>query len=238
MVTPLSTPRFRSPGDPEPRFRTIILDADSTLTRLEGIDWLAARRGPETMALVAGLTDRSMAGDIPLDAVYGERLALVRPSRADVAALVSAYITATVPGAMLVLDELRDRDVEVVVVSGGLFEAVAPFARALGVCTDHVRAVHVRFDDDGAYADYDRTSPLATQHGKRAVADALVAGTLGGAPLPRPVLAVGDGSTDLAMKPAVDAFAAFTGVARRDAVVRGADHVLDSFDALAELVLA
>jgi HAD superfamily phosphoserine phosphatase-like hydrolase len=232
VITPRSTPRFRSPGDPEPRYRTVILDADSTLTRLEGIDWLAARRGAGTMALVAGLTERSMAGEIPLDAVYGERLALVRPSRADVAALVSAYISATVPGAMLVLDELRDRDVQVVVVSGGLFQAVAPFARALGICADHVRAVNVEFDSDGAYAGFDHASPLTTQHGKRDVARAL----LDDPRFARPALAVGDGATDAAMRGVADAFAAFTGVVRREPVVAVADHVIATYAELLALV--
>ena len=54
---------------------------------------------------------------------------------------------------------------------------------------------------------------------------------------PCAVLAVGDGATDLAMRPAVDGFAAFVGFVRRDVVVRGADAVLESFDQLLELVL-
>jgi HAD superfamily phosphoserine phosphatase-like hydrolase len=209
-----------------------VLDADSTLTRIEGIDWLASRRGPETTALVAGLTERSMAGEIPLDAVYGERLDLVRPSRADLAALVSAYVTGTVPGAMLVLDELRDRGVQVVVVSGGLFQAVAPFVRALGVCADHVRAVNVEFDDEGAYAGFDHASPLTTQHGKRDVARELLEDPR----FVRPMLAVGDGATDAAMRGVADAFAAFTGVVRRETVVADADYVIASYAELLALV--
>ena len=39
------------------------------------------------------------------------------------------------------------------------------------------------------------------------------------------------------MRPAVDAFAAFAGIVRREPVARVADHVLDTFDALAALVL-
>jgi hypothetical protein len=39
------------------------------------------------------------------------------------------------------------------------------------------------------------------------------------------------------MRPAVDAFAAFTGFVRREPVVAGADHVLADFAQLTELVL-
>jgi phosphoserine phosphatase len=221
-----------------PRFNSVIIDVDSTVAALEGIDWLAERRGADVAARVASATERAMRGEIPLDAVYGERLALVKPGRDDLAALAAAYQAAAVPGAAESLARLREAGVRVALVSGGVRQAILPLARALGVDPRDVHAVDVVVDMGGGYFAYDAGSPLATQHGKRDVADALVAGTLGSSALPRPVLAVGDGSTDLAMKPAVDAFAAFTGVARRDAVVRGADHVLDTFDALAELVLA
>ena len=53
--------------------------------------------------------------------------------------------------------------------------------------------------------------------------------------MPRPIVAIGDGSTDLAMRPAVDAFVAFTGFARRTAVVQAADGELLAFHLLPEL---
>jgi soluble P-type ATPase len=92
-----------------------------------------------------------------------------------------------------------------------------------------VHAVSLRFDASGGYAGYDEASPLATQEGKRAVVERLA--------LPGPVLAVGDGATDLAMRPAVAAFAAYTGFVRRAAVADAADFELASFQALAEAVL-
>lgn len=216
------------------RFHSLILDVDSTLAAIEGIDWLAARRGPEAAARVAELTDRAMRGEIALDSVYGERLALVRPSRADVTALAEAYVAALVPGAREALGALREAGVRVALVSGGLRQAILPLARAVGLTPNDVHAVDVVTDMGGEYYAFDAGSPLATQTGKRAVADALVAdGTL-----PRSLLAVGDGATDAAMRGAADAFAAFTGVVRRDAVVSAADHEIASFDQLLELVLS
>ena len=169
-----------------------------------------------------------MQGLIPLDAVYGERLARIRPTRDDVAALAAAYAGALSPGAADAVRRLRAAGVALVLVSGGLREAILPVALQLGFAAGDVHAVAVTFDEAGAYAGYDRASPLATQAGKRAVAESLA--------LPRPALAVGDGSTDAAMRPAVDAFAAFTGFVRREPVVRAADLELASFDELVELV--
>jgi len=51
------------------RFNSIILDVDSTLSNVEGIDWLAAQRGAEIEAWSAGLTERAMRGDLPIEAV-------------------------------------------------------------------------------------------------------------------------------------------------------------------------
>ena len=219
-----------------PRYASLLLDVDSTLTGVEGIDWLAARRGAETAAAVAEATERAMRGDLALDAVYGARLARVRPDRADCAALAAAYEAALAPGAAGAIAQLRAHGVHLALVSGGLRQAILPLARTLGFAPADVYAVDVVFDMGGAYFAYDAGSPLATQGGKREVARGVLAGWGIGA---RPALGCGDGSTDLALRGSggCDALAAFTGFARRDTVVAAADHVVDGFPALAALVL-
>lgn len=210
------------------RYASVILDADSTLASLEGIDWLGGLRGADVEARVAALTDDAMAGRVPLEEVYGRRLDIIAPTSAELEALAVAYVEALAPGAAAAVARLRDAGVALRVVSGGLRPALLPLTRALGFADAHVHAVEVELGPDGAFRRVLPT-PLVTQAGKPALVEGLA--------LPRPALAVGDGMTDLAMKPVVDAFAAFVGVVRRPAVVAGADHVLDSFDALAALVL-
>jgi phosphoserine phosphatase len=210
-------------------FASVVLDMDSTLSGIEGVDWLGARRGPELASAVARLTDRAMDGEIPIDAIYGERLALIRPRLAEIAALAEAYTERLAPDAARAIERLRDAGVEVVVVSGGFREAIVPCVARLGVPAEAVHAVSVYFTDAGDYAGFESSSPLATQGGKCTVVRGLA--------LPRPILAVGDGATDAAMRPVVDSFAAYTGFVRRDAVVRVADRELHSFDELLEIVL-
>ena len=48
---------------------------------------------------------------------------------------------------------------------------------------------------------------------------------------------IGDGATDAAARPAVDAFAAYTGFVTRDNVVAVADHVVTSYADIEALVL-
>lgn len=211
------------------RFASVILDVDSTLAGIEGIDWLAERRGADVARDVAALTDRAMQGEIALESVYGHRMAMVRPSRTDLEALANAYCAAVAPNAAATLARLHEHGVQVALVSGGLRNAILPLAASLGVSSDMVHAVDVYLDDHGAYAGYDQRSPLTTQQGKLRVAQELS--------LPAPVLAVGDGATDVAMRPAVDAFAAFTGFVHRAPVVASADFVLHSFDELIQVVM-
>ena len=211
-------------------YASVILDVDSTLCGIEGIDWLAARRGPEVGRAVTLLTDRAMRGEIPLDSVYGERLALVHPGLTDIVALTAAYTAALAYGARRAVGRMQDEGRRVVLISGGIREAILPVASLIGVPSRDVHAVSVMFDAHDAYVRFESDSPLATAEGKRTVAARLG--------LPRPLLAVGDGATDLAIRPSVDAFAAYTGFVRRDPVVDGADYVVESFEQLLELVLA
>lgn len=220
---------------PEPRLalspQSVVFDADSTLVGIEGIDWLAEFRTDDVAARIAALTAEAMAGTRPLEAVYGERLAAVAPTRDEVNALGVAYLAALAAGAERCVAALRAAGCRPLIVSGGLRPALLPLAESLGIAAADVHGVDIMFDADGAYAGFDRASPLAQQRGKPALVASLA--------LPRPVVAVGDGSTDLAIRTAgaADLFVAFTGFARREAVVRGADRAVDSFDALHDLLL-
>jgi phosphoserine phosphatase len=199
-----------------PRFGTVIFDCDSTLSAIEGIDELAAGRREE----IAGLTASAMSGALSLEAVYGARLAIIRPSRGRIESLARQYVTAAVPGARETVRALREGGVEVRIVSGGIRQAILPFAAWLGLGPDAVAAVELRFDSAGAYQGFDEASPLARSGGKRT----LIASWRQA--LPGPVLLVGDGITDLEARPAVDRFVAFAGVVDRPAVTATADAVI------------
>ena len=210
-------------------FRSLVLDVDSTVSGIEGIDWLAARRGDLVSRRVADLTQRAMLGNIPLEQVYGTRLAEIRPRREEVDALARAYVDAIAPGAAETIARVRRSGVQVVLVSGGLRHALLRLALSLGLGPADVFAVAVRFDALGAYVGYDTTSPLTTADGKRQV--------VAGLGLDGPIVAAGDGATDLAMRDVVDCFVAYTGFVTRPGVVERADAVASSFADLERVVL-
>jgi len=211
------------------RFNSVIFDVDSTLSAVEGIDWLAAQRGPEIEAWSAGLTERAMEGEIPIEAVYGERMRIVKPTLLEIEQLGKVYVERMATGAAETIAELRANNVEVIMVSGGLREAILPLARELGVDQKNVHAVSVFFGQDGTYAGFDDASLLTRQSGKRTI--------VGRMDLKGPILAVGDGMTDCEIKAVVQGFAAFVEFTRREAVIERADYVVENFDQLRDLIL-
>lgn len=210
------------------RVAMVVFDCDSTLTAVEGIDELAA----DQRSAVQALTDAAMRGELPLEAVYGRRLDMIRPDRAQVDALGRRYIEALVPDAVELMAALRVAGIEVRIMSGGLQPAVLAVAAELGVPADAVAAVDITFDGDGGYAGFDAASPLARAGGKLELLRAWRAGVSGR------IMMVGDGATDLEAADAADVFVAYAGVAERAAVVAGADVVIRSASLAPVLPLA
>jgi phosphoserine phosphatase len=201
------------------RVACVVFDCDSTLSAVEGIVELARGRAATE---VAALTESAMRGTIPLEHVYGARLACTAPSRADVAALGALYIERLVPDAAEVVRALQSEHIEVRIMSGGLRPAVEILGAALNIRPRHIAAVDVRFAEDGAYAGFDEAAPLARSGGKRTMIE-VWRREIGGA-----VMFVGDGITDLETREVADLFVAYAGVAERPAVLAAADIVIRS----------
>lgn len=200
------------------RVAAVVFDCDSTLSAIEGIDELAVDVREE----VADLTDAAMRGEVPLEAVYGRRLELIRPDRAAIDALAEQYVERIVPDAAELVAALGFEGIDVRIMSGGLRPAVLAVARALGIADDRVAAVDIRFAADGSYAGFDHRSPLARAGGKRDVMQLWRQEIRGAA------MMVGDGATDLEARGVADIFVAYAGVVHRAAVVAAADVVVRS----------
>jgi len=210
------------------RFASVVFDVDSTLAAIEGIDWLAALRSPAVASACADLTARAMAGELPLEEVYELRLRAIAPTVGEIAALAEAYRRAVEPGAAALIDALREAGSQVHMLSGGLRSALLPLARDLGVLPSHLHAVSLIADELGRLVVLHGAQPLATQHGKPMVLSELA--------LRRPSVMIGDGATDAAARGVVDSFIAYTGVARRPAVVELADAEASDFTSLHDLL--
>ena len=209
-----------------PRFDAICFDCDSTLTSIEGIDELARSAGCE--AEIASLTAAAMNGDILLEEIYAKRLDLVRPDRAALAWLAERYADEIVSGAAETIATLRRHGKAVYVITGGLLQAVAEFARSLGFSPGQVHAVKVHFDGAGTYQGFDTSSPLCRSDGKAIICRKLAAKHGN-------IALVGDGLTDLAARAGGAYIVGYGGVAHREVMRQEADCYIASHSLTATL---
>lgn len=193
------------------RRNLIFIDCDSTLSEIEGIDELARMRGPETFQACKDMTNRAMDGEIRLEDVYGERLKLIRPTLAECRLVGQLYIDTVEPNAVDLIRWLASSGWEPIIISGGITQAIEPFAAFLGV--GQVEAVNLIFGDAGDYEGFLQSCPTSRMGGKIELINRYKAERS-----PERVVMVGDGSSDLETKDDVDLFIGFGGYIARDLV--------------------
>ena len=153
-----------------PRWRPAVstdvvsFDCDATLSQIEGIDWLAERAGHGPA--VEAMTHVAMQETGINDSLYRDRLDLVRPNTSQIGELVSAYHANLTPDAGHVIKALRYLGKTVCVLSAGLKQPVVDFAEGLGVETQHIEAVPLRFGADGGYLGYEEDCLFIRMDGK------------------------------------------------------------------------
>ncbi len=224
-----------------PASNIVIFDCDSTLSTIEGIDELARLAEEEsddftsnsvnrTAVSIAALTKKAMEGDIPLEAVYNQRLLAVNPTRKQIQRLAGLYRDRAISDARTVIEALQSLEIQVFIVSGGLIEPVREFGTWLGIPRQNIFAVDVEYDQlAGKWWQYweqpeginphanhlaVETNPLTTTGGKQRVIARIRALHPGRA------LMVGDGLSDLEAQCEVDLFIGFGGVVYRPVVMK------------------
>ena len=182
--------------------KLVIFDCDSTLSAIEGIDELARLRGPALFAQVEAQTTAAMEGKIPVEEVFGRRLALIRPHRTEAQQIGQLYIEHIEPTARATIAALKATGWTPLILSGGFTPIIAPLAAYLGIT--QIEAVDLYFRSDGSYAGYDEKFP-STRSGGKPIRIAALRQAL----QPSRMVMVGDGVSDLETKPVVDLFVGF-----------------------------
>jgi phosphoserine phosphatase len=182
--------------------RLLLLDCDSTLSAIEGIDEMARLAGPHVHAAVEAMTRDAMEGRVPIAEVMPRRLALIQPGRSIVEAVAQLYIEHIEPHAQETLDATRSAGWTPVIVSGGFVDAIRPLADRLGI--NRVEAIGLRFDNTGRYAGFETDHPTTRNGGKAEIATRLRAEFEA-----ERVVMVGDGVSDLETADVVDRFVGF-----------------------------
>lgn len=195
--------------------KLVIFDCDSTLSAIEGIDELARGRGPQVFAEVEAMTTAAMEGKISVQDVFARRLEIIRPRRADVAAVGRQYVEQVEPTALATIGQLKAAGWTPLILSGGFRQVIAPLAAYLGIA--RVEAVDLFFDAADNYRGYDTKFPTTRSGGKPELIAALKRELA-----PARTVMVGDGVSDLETRDEVDLFVGFGRYTERAKVKAGA----------------
>ncbi len=210
-------------------FKIIAFDCDSTLSAIEGIDELARVRGPEIFTQVEAMTNDAMNGKLSVEAVFGRRLEIIQPRRADAEAVGRRYIETVEPTARATITALKARGWTPLIISGGFRPLIAPLAEYLGV--GQIEAVDLFFNPDGSYRGYDAAYPTTRSGGKPEIITQLKRELQ-----PEKFVMVGDGVSDLESKPVVDRFVGFGRYTAREKVRTAAHDFIYSLDELMGII--
>ena len=209
------------------QFHSVIFDFDSTLSTLEGVDYLAELH--DCAEEVAALTAKAMNTYSITPDLYEKRLKLIHPRREDLATLAHAYKEHLVPGVEETVRILQDSGKTLYIVSGGIRKAIIPVGDYLGISPERIHAVDVFFTMEGEYSGFDRDSVLVRPDGKKKIIQYL-------AP-EQPAVFIGDGANDLSARDPVYRFIGFGGAEYRPPIEEASEFYIKDKDFRATLPL-
>lgn len=203
----------------------LLLDFDSTIVSLEGLDELAAMvladdpNGAAKAAAIVAITTKGMEGSIGFAESLQKRLELFAPHRKHVAQLVRRLHGSIDDSFVRESGWLAAHANNIWVISGGFDDWIRPVVTQLGLRADHVIANGLVWGSDGVARSYDTSRHLAQNNGKvHAVRQLGLQGH---------VVMVGDGMTDYQVRSAglANTFVAYVAHADRPMVRQAADVI-------------
>lgn len=207
-----------------------VIDFDSTFTKVEGLDELAAiaLKGHKDRDKIVGeikaITDKGMAGEIGFADSLKARVALLPANRSHVADLIE-FLMGKISDSFARNEAfLRENAPSVYIVSSGFKDFIVPVAMSMGVLEENIYANTFVYDADGNITGYDETNLLSQDKGKVKLLQSL--------DFEGDIYAIGDGYTDYELRESglANKFFAFTENISRKKVTDVADEVVASFD--------
>jgi D-3-phosphoglycerate dehydrogenase / 2-oxoglutarate reductase len=207
-----------------------VIDFDSTFTKVEGLDELAAialkghKDRDKIVGKIKAITDKGMAGEIGFADSLKARVALLPANRTHVADLIE-FLMGKISDSFARNEAfLRENAPSVYIVSSGFKDFIVPVAMSMGVLEENIYANTFVYDADGNITGYDETNLLSQDKGKVKLLQSL--------DFEGDIYAIGDGYTDYELRESglANKFFAFTENVSRKKVTDVADEVVASFD--------
>ncbi|GIV35963.1 MAG: hypothetical protein KatS3mg032_0342 [Cyclobacteriaceae bacterium] len=208
----------------------IVIDFDSTFTKVEALDLLADiifDGHPEKTGIkqqIADITSKAMEGEISFRQALEKRIAILKPHKKhleQLAVRLSDQVSESFKRNQSFFKKYADN---IYVISNGFHIFIDPVVTAFGIKPENIFANRFFFDEHGNVTGFDTENPLSDNNGKVEQLKRLN--------LPGDVYVIGDGYTDYEIKAAglANKFYAFTENVERSAVMEKADHITPSLD--------
>lgn len=210
--------------------KIFIIDFDSTITKVEGLDQLAAialaqsHDGDKIVQQIKELTDAGMNGELSLSESLSKRMSLLNANKKHVDILINFLlenISDSFERNKKFLTEYAD---QILVVSSGFKDFIIPVIEHLGLKAKNVYANTFIYNENGDITGVDNTNVLSQTGGKINLVKSLN--------LDAHVSVIGDGFTDFEIKQngLADRFYAFVENVERQKVVEVADFTIKTLD--------
>lgn len=197
----------------------IMFDCDGTLSTIEGIDELASYNGVSD--LVKSITAEAMGSSGLNPTLYQQRLNLVKPHQDQIIALGHEYFAQRTHDIDIIIQTLTRLNKSIYLISAGVNPAVKIFGELLNIPHDNIFAVDISFDSNGQYLDFDRTSPLVHNTGKREIVSKLKTRH-------EHMIYVGDGLNDVAVIDLVTRFIGYGGAFYRENIAALCEYYIQT----------
>lgn len=208
----------------------IVIDFDSTFTKVEAFDLLAdisLEGNPDKVAIkkkIAEITNQGMDGTISFRESLEKRIQLLQPKRHHLVQLAERLKHHVSESFKRNRDFFKKYADNIYVISNGFHVFIDPVVTEFGIKPENILANRFHFDELGNVTGFDKENPLSANNGKVEQLKRLN--------LPGDVYVIGDGYTDYEIKLAglANKFFAFTENVERNNIMDKADHITPSLD--------
>jgi D-3-phosphoglycerate dehydrogenase / 2-oxoglutarate reductase len=208
----------------------IIIDFDSTFTKVEGLDELANislknhLQGKENIEKIKNITHKGMQGEISFAQSLEKRVELLEANKNHIEELVGYLRSQVSDSFKRNASFLQKYAPNILLISSGFRDFIAPIVTEMGILPNHIFANDFIYDAQNNIIGYDQQNPLAQDKGKVKLLKNLQ--------LEGDVYVIGDGYTDYEIREAglANKFFAFTENIERNAVIEKADYITPNLE--------
>ncbi|MFA6918457.1 MAG: HAD-IB family phosphatase [Candidatus Gracilibacteria bacterium] len=225
---------MKNTGIPEGKIPLVAaFDIEATLTHVEGWNFLAEKATPEIQKIIKTLTDRAMGGKMPFKESLFERFDIFKPGPVEIKILQDEYLRHPHHDVKRLIAFLREKFARVVLISGGLQNALSPFAEEIGIAHEDLFAIPLTPQwklPDG--------HPLYAEDGKKLVLNRIIAEERARRDPKNRIdfhsIMTGDGVTDAKCR---GSNVTFIAIGNREEVIKAADIHIETLDEIYPLIL-